>query len=114
MMKAHYWLGFAFALAVLTGLVGISVTHAPVYASGSEVTSGEEDGSSGMGDPDMPDAGKDPNTTQGSLRYERIDSGREIGVRPQPEVSDVTRVAPEPLWKQWLRALGVLSRIGWF
>lgn len=117
MRSEKIWLGFAIALVAIAGFLAAPSMTTPVYADESKADTGTEDGNStGMGDPDMPDAGKDPNTGQGPLRYERVDSGRQYNVRPQPGMTEVTRIAQEPVWKQWLRALGVLfgTRIGWF
>jgi hypothetical protein len=117
MRNTYIWLGFAIALAVIVGFVVSPSVTVPAYAGQSEMDNGPEDGSgTGMGDPDMPDTGKDPNTTQGSLAFERVDSGRKYGLNPQAGMTDVTQVAAEPQWKLWLRALGVLfgTRIGWF
>ena len=103
--------------AAIVGFVVSPSMSVPAYAGQSEMDDGTEDGSNaGMGDPDMPDTGKDPNTTQGSLGFERVDSGHKYELQPKPGMTDVTRVMTEPQWKRWLRALGVLfgTRIGWF
>ena len=117
MRNTYIWLGFAIALAAVVGFVSLPSMSVPAYAGQSEMDDGTQDGSNtGMGDPDMPDTGKDPNTTQGSLVFERVDTGRKYGLNPQPGMTETTRIAAEPQWKLWLRALGVLfgTRIGWF
>jgi hypothetical protein len=117
MKKAYIWLGFAIALAAIAGFLSAPSLTTPAYAGQSEMDEGTDDGSElGMGDPDMPDAGKDPNSGQGPLRYERVDSGRKYQLSPQPGLTGAPVMAPEPQWKLWLRALGVLfgTRIGWF
>lgn len=117
MRNTYIWLRFALALIAVAAIVAAPSMAEPSFAGGTKMDIGPEDGTNaGMGDPDMPDTGRDPNTTQGSLAFDRIDSGRNFGLSPQPGITEVTRIAAEPEWKLWLRAIGVLfgTRIGWF